>query len=423
MGRAELTIGPMNSGKTAYLIVQYNNLKLNNLKVLTMKPSLDTRDYGMIASRILPNYRIQVDKVLSPNDQVPINEILSENYDVILVDEIQMFTEHQVRQLHYLTVISDVHVYMYGLLMSCTGDPFKASMLAKALCDDVVELHTINKQKQRKEYAVKYDENNMPVDISKTEQIEAGDSIYKAVSKQEYFTIYGEYMKNYMGVSELPTVKDTEEEDVERVLAVEFSQTTCTESRRKVLKEILTSEYFIDNLLNVKFCKRDSAERDNTLVQLLKMTAIGRYTEDGKLELFTVERINKSTETRLHNLKTCLFGGHVNPSDKLTTLTDTLECSRLRELSEELVVDTTNLIDFKELSELIYTPSATDSENVSNFHAGLATLLIVDSSSPIFVKESHKLTNGRFIPVEQLLDETVETWSRVFAEIIMSEEV
>ena len=198
MGLLEVTTGGMGTGKTAYLIVEYNNLVRNNLKVLTIKPKMDTRDYGIISSRILPNSDIKVDLLLGETDEVPVKEILLENYDVILVDEMQMFTEKQIKQLHYISVISETYVYMYGLMMSCTGEPFPSAMLANALADSRRTLRSINKYKDNRNYAIKYSDG-APVNINTTSLIEAGgDSLYSAVSKREFFSIYSKYIENQL---------------------------------------------------------------------------------------------------------------------------------------------------------------------------------------------------------------------------------
>jgi thymidine kinase len=290
MGFSQLTIGPMNSGKTAYLIVQYNNLKLNNLKTLIIKPALDTRDYGVISSRILPNYKIKADYTLSHDEDIPVQDILRKQYDVVLVDEIQMFTEHQIKQLHYLTVISDVHVYMYGLLMSCTGEPFPASELANSLCDEVIKLHTINKQKQRKEYALKSDANGNPVDIANTSQIEAGDSIYKSVSKQEYFEVYKEHMYAKLMPKEFSLCMKVHPETEERI-------------KLSLLAKLFNSSRPYSNLGNLWTITEKEADEDNHFIKLSKATVIGRTNETlelldvgGTALIHTDVRVKRQTE-------------------------------------------------------------------------------------------------------------------------------
>lgn len=127
----DLIIGTMKSAKSAQLIMKGYLLDQQGKRVLTFKPETDTRDGAFVSSRALP---IKREAIVIPRDSDGMefsNETWIQEPDVILVDEIQFFTEEQVEKLAEVSITYNVDIYAYGLLMSYNGRMFDS--IRKAL--------------------------------------------------------------------------------------------------------------------------------------------------------------------------------------------------------------------------------------------------------------------------------------------------
>ena len=137
--------GTMFSGKSLDLISTYTIYKYNNKKVVVLKPSEDTRDKGVIKSRMSD---MEVPCItFSNNDNIievfydAVRECGKFNApDVLLIDEVQFLTPGQVKQLIYIATWCPV--MCYGLKNSYTGELFPAIATLLSLADDVREVKT-----------------------------------------------------------------------------------------------------------------------------------------------------------------------------------------------------------------------------------------------------------------------------------------
>ena len=137
--------GTMFSGKSLGLISTYSTYKFNGKNVLLLKPSTDTRDKGVIKSR-MSNTEIPCILVDKEDDLVDTfckeirrsgKEVIP---DVLMIDEVQFLTERQIRHLKYISEFCPV--MCYGLKNSYTGELFPAIATLLALADDVKEVKT-----------------------------------------------------------------------------------------------------------------------------------------------------------------------------------------------------------------------------------------------------------------------------------------
>lgn len=145
-GKLRFIYGPMESAKSALLLIEAHNFEKRGIGVLCMKPSTDNRDgENIIKSRIglerecfviLPDYNIfQI-----------IKEILVENksnkipLQWILVDESQFLTSKQVNQLRQVVDQLGINVLCYGLRTDFQTKLFEASKRLFELADDIDEL-------------------------------------------------------------------------------------------------------------------------------------------------------------------------------------------------------------------------------------------------------------------------------------------
>ena len=135
--------GTMFSGKSLSLISTYHTYKHNNKKVLALKPSKDTRDPGVIKSRMSP---VTVPCVLYHEEDslydVVVNTIEKSGLrpDVIMIDEIQFSTLSQIDELHKVSKIAPV--MCYGLKVSYTGELFPTVVKLMPFIEDASEIKT-----------------------------------------------------------------------------------------------------------------------------------------------------------------------------------------------------------------------------------------------------------------------------------------
>ena len=112
MSKLYFRYGAMNSGKTSALLQVAHNYEEKGMKVVVIKPSIDTKGDDKITSRI--GLERQVDVILDPKDIV-IRYVAEETPDAIIVDEAQFLTIDQVNELYSITKILEVPVLAYGL--------------------------------------------------------------------------------------------------------------------------------------------------------------------------------------------------------------------------------------------------------------------------------------------------------------------
>ncbi len=192
MGFFKVTVGVMGSSKSARAIAEVQNLKIRNLKTLVLKPELDTRDGGYICSRLIRD-KVKADILLKPDETMDVNDIVSNNYDYIVVDEFHMLSEEQVKELYKISAISATNVSMYGLRMSWKGVPFASAALALGYADEIEMIQMVDKDQQRLSHHIKYT-NGVPSPLGEhSDMIAIGDldkTSYTTVSKGDFYKIY-----------------------------------------------------------------------------------------------------------------------------------------------------------------------------------------------------------------------------------------
>lgn len=144
MGKLIFKYGTMHSSKTAQLLMEAYNFKLQGKKLLSLRPRVDTRSSeGYIESRT------PLDKIecIMLNPEIPLSETLSNvsiyEYDCIMIDEAQFLTKEQVYELHVMTTVTDINIVAYGLKNSyIEGELFEGSAALLFYSDELHELKT-----------------------------------------------------------------------------------------------------------------------------------------------------------------------------------------------------------------------------------------------------------------------------------------
>jgi thymidine kinase len=138
----------MNASKSAQALMVAHNYEERNLQVLTIKPTLDTRDGSYIKSRAL-NIERKVDVAVTKEDSI-MTEYIKRRYGsivshpaVIIVDEAQFLTARQVDELRQIVNHFEVPVMAYGLRTDAFTNLFEGSRRLFEVSDHFQEFKTI----------------------------------------------------------------------------------------------------------------------------------------------------------------------------------------------------------------------------------------------------------------------------------------
>ncbi len=131
----------MNGGKTINILQTAHNYEENNFKITIIKAKIDTKGKNSIISRV--GLSRPVDILLSEKESLLSEKNYKKYYTskVILVDEVEFFTESQIEDLWTIAHLINIPVIAYGLKSNFMGDIFSPG-IAKifAVADDIEEI-------------------------------------------------------------------------------------------------------------------------------------------------------------------------------------------------------------------------------------------------------------------------------------------
>lgn len=140
MSKLYFRYGAMNSGKTAALLQVAHNYEEKGMKVIVIKPSIDTKGEEKVTSRL--GIERKVDVLLGPDEGV-MEHMVAYKPNAIIIDEAQFLTKDQVDELYTMTKVFDVPVLAYGLRCDFQMKGFPGASRLLELADDIEELKTI----------------------------------------------------------------------------------------------------------------------------------------------------------------------------------------------------------------------------------------------------------------------------------------
>jgi predicted NUDIX family phosphoesterase len=122
-------------------------------------------------------------------------------------------------------------------------------------------------------------------------------------------------------------------------------------------------------------------------------------------DVFTLRRLRKQTEARLHDKVSIGIGGHINPGHDLLA-------GLQKELDEEVAIDDPYALEFAGILN-------DESTEVSRVHLG-AVYILRASSANVRVRETEKMT-GSFVARRELaaMRDAMETWSQVVFDALL----
>lgn len=137
-GRIEAITGCMFSGKTEELIHRANRAQLANDNLLAFKPDIDDR-YEV--GEIVTHTDVSVEATPVKTDETGCEEIQkivqeSDNVDVIVIDEINFFSENIITLVEDLAQ-KDYRVILSGLDQTFRGEPFNPVPQLLSIADHV----------------------------------------------------------------------------------------------------------------------------------------------------------------------------------------------------------------------------------------------------------------------------------------------
>lgn len=137
-GSIEVICGSMFSGKTEELIRRINRVKIAKRKIMIFKPTIDIR-YSK--SDIVSHSHNSSEAIPVQNSRL-INELVTDDVNVVAIDEAQFFDEGIVQVVRNL-VSRGLRVICAGLDMDYLGQPFGPMPALMAIADDVYKCRAI----------------------------------------------------------------------------------------------------------------------------------------------------------------------------------------------------------------------------------------------------------------------------------------
>lgn len=141
MSKLHFKYGAMNSGKSDTLIKTAYNYEERGLKVLVIKPKVDTKGDDLIVARGGHSRRADI----LADDTLNIASEIANTLDIacVLVDEAQFLTEPQISQLFHVAKASDISVICYGLRADFRNQMFPGSKRLFEIVDNIEKLPTM----------------------------------------------------------------------------------------------------------------------------------------------------------------------------------------------------------------------------------------------------------------------------------------
>lgn len=145
MSKLYFRYGAMNSGKSTHLMQVAYNYEERGMKVIIIKPRIDSKGGETLVSRLGVNRK--VDFIISKHDNIIaiVHNYLGENkrIDCILVDEAQFLNSDQIDQLFEIAVKMNIPTICYGLRTDFKRDGFEGSTRLLLLAHSIEEMKTI----------------------------------------------------------------------------------------------------------------------------------------------------------------------------------------------------------------------------------------------------------------------------------------
>ena len=182
MAKLYFKYGVMGCSKSAQALITKFNYEERGMKVLLVKPAIDTRDgKDIVKSRI----GLAAEAFAVPSD-ANLYKFYAEKHrdnDVIIVDECQFLTTEQVDQLGDIVIDFNVPVLCFGLACDFTNHLFEGSKRLFEIAESVAEIKSVCKCGAKATVTARFDDNGNI--LYKGEQVVlGGNSRYTAMCRK-----------------------------------------------------------------------------------------------------------------------------------------------------------------------------------------------------------------------------------------------
>ena len=129
----------MNGGKTLNILQTAHNYEENELKLVIVKSIKDTKGEDSISSRT--GMSRKVDILLKENESLLTEENYKKYYTckVILVDEVELLNESQIKELWMIAHLINIPVICFGLKSNFKGEIFSDGVSQIFAIADIIE--------------------------------------------------------------------------------------------------------------------------------------------------------------------------------------------------------------------------------------------------------------------------------------------
>ena len=142
MSKLYFKYGAMGCSKTAQALITKFNYEERNMKVLLLKPAIDTRDGAAVVRS-----RIGLEKpaipVRSDEDLFALYEEKYSDCNVVIVDECQFLTPEQVDELADIVIKKNIPVLCFGLATDFTTHLFPGSKRLFEIAESISEIKSV----------------------------------------------------------------------------------------------------------------------------------------------------------------------------------------------------------------------------------------------------------------------------------------
>ena len=185
MANLHFHYGVMSSSKSAALIINAYNFRRTGTQVEVIKPAFDKR---FATEKIVSRIGLECDANAMPD---LIRYSPSNNTNVILVDEVQFFSEADIDKLVHIADQQNKIVMCYGLMVDSNEKIFPAS---RRLIEVGAKLHRmdstcqINGCMKLATHHLRFTQSGQVIRAG--DQFALGDNNYKSVCRQHYNALY-----------------------------------------------------------------------------------------------------------------------------------------------------------------------------------------------------------------------------------------
>jgi thymidine kinase len=141
MSKLHFKYGAMNSGKSDTLIKTAYNYEERGLKVIVIKPGIDTKGDDKVVAR--GGHERTVDIIADATLDLEKRTLDFADISVVLVDEAQFLTSDQISQLFSIAKQHDISVICYGLRADFQTKIFPGSKRLFEVADNIEKLPTM----------------------------------------------------------------------------------------------------------------------------------------------------------------------------------------------------------------------------------------------------------------------------------------